>query len=410
MDVISPLSVEKVVYGGEGLCRHHTKVIFVPFTIKGELISAKITKSKKNFSSGECLRVIEKDPSRVEPLCPHFGFCGGCQFQHMNYQKQLETKTEILKENLRHFIDPLKIEIVGLKDYIWEYREHIKLSYKDGKLGYHGLYDKNIFELKMCPIFSHELPNLLSILKVTLQKASINEAEIRVLKSNNSFITCLKIDKGQIKPLEDLLKFFQGVSIILGNHRHDFGNCQIFQNYLNYNFETDIWSFMQNHRKMAELLYQFVIDQIPTDSPHLLDLYCGAGILSILSALKGIKQVTGIELNPASIACAKLNQKIAGSASITFYAAPAEKAEKHLKTRPSYIIVNPPREGLSTDMLKSIIAFDCKNICYVSCNPTTLCRDLKSLYADGYYIDTCKGFDLFPQTTHLETVCVLKKR
>jgi 23S rRNA (uracil1939-C5)-methyltransferase len=410
MEVITPLTVEKVVYGGEGLCRHEGKVIFVPFTIKGEQISAKISKSKKNFSLAQCLRVIHKDDARIDPKCCHFGFCGGCQFQHMTYEKQLETKTDILKENMRHFFEPAALEVVGLKDCIWEYREHIKLSFNDNKLGYHGLDDKNVFELKMCPIFSTILPSLLDNIKDSLNEACVNHAEVRLLKSKDSFIICIKIDHGKIEPLEQLLGFFQGVSIVLNNHRHDFGNCHIFQNYLGHDFETDIWSFMQNHRKMAELLYNHVLNHIPDDANHVVDLYCGAGILSILSALKGVKHVTGIELNPASIACAKLNLKLAPQSHLEFIAAPAEKAEKHLKIKPDYIIVNPPREGLSQEMLNALTKLDTSSICYVSCNPTTLSRDLKLFNESGYYVDSCKGFDLFPQTTHLETVCVIKKR
>lgn len=410
MEVISPLVVEKVVYGGEGLCRHEGKVIFVPFTIKGEEITAKISKSKKNYSTGECLRLIKKDPDRIDPKCKHFGTCGGCQFQHMNYDKQLETKTDILKENLRHFIDPSKIEVLGLKDQTWEYREHIKLSFKDNKLGYHGLYDKNVFELKMCPIFSNQLPPYLDSLRNALTKAEVKEADVRLLKSDGSLIACIKIDHGKIEPLEALQSDFKGVSILNNYHRHDFGDCKIYQNYLGHNFETDIWSFMQNHRQMAELLYDYAISTIPPETKSLVDLYCGAGILSILSALKGIKHITGIELNPASISCATRNQKLAANSKLEFIAAPAEKAEKHLKHKPDFTIVNPPREGLSSEMIQSLLRLKTNSICYVSCNPTTLSRDLKIMHSHGFHVESCKGFDLFPQTTHLETVCVIKKR
>lgn len=410
MDVISPLTVEKVVYGGQGLCRHEGKVIFVPFTIKGEKITAKIISSKKNFSNGICLHLIDKDPSRITPPCCHFGVCGGCQWQHMTYDKQLETKTDILKENLASLCPNIPLEVIGLSDHIWQYREHIKLSYTDGILGYHGFYDKNVFKIAMCPIFSTQLTELLKALEEALKTACINHGEIRLLKAEDSFIACIKIDHGQIEPLKSLLTLCQGVSVILNNHRHDFGHCELFQTYLGHKFATDIWSFMQNHRKMAELLYQHVIDSIPLETTHLIDLYCGAGILSILSALKGIKHIVGIELNPSSIACAKQNLHLSLGSDISFIAAPAEKAATYLKTKPDHIIVNPPREGLSDQMLKTLVLMNTKSICYVSCNPTTLARDLKKLKAHGYELTACKGFDLFPQTTHLETVCTIKKR
>lgn len=410
MDVISPLTVEKVVYGGEGLCRHEGRVIFVPFTIKGEQISAKITKAKKNFAVGECIRIIHKDPARIQPLCKHFGFCGGCQFQHMNYNMQLQTKKDILQENIQHLFDPNLIDIVGIPDAIWEYRQHIKLTFENGKLGYHGLFDKDVFELKMCPIFSERLPELLEILNKALLLAHVNHADIRILKSNDQFIATIKYDKGQLPHLETLLPHFKGLSLMTGNHRKDYGDCSLYQNYLGLNFHTDIWSFMQNHRQVAELLYQHVVDSIPHETHTLLDLYCGAGILSILSAQKGIKHITGIELNPSSIACALKNSKLLPDAKLNFYAAPAEQTLKYAKQKPDFIIVNPPREGLSHEMLQELHKIQTKHICYVSCNPTTLSRDLKIFKGFGFEVISCKGFDMFPQTTHLETVCIIKKR
>ena len=410
MDVISPLNIEKVVYGGEGLARHDGKVIFIPFTIKGEKVSAKITKSKKNHSFADCIRIIESNESRIKPQCPHFGFCGGCQFQHMNYDMQLETKLDILKENLGLFVPKESIKIISLKDNIWEYREHIKLSYQQGRLGYHGMADKDVFDLKACPIFSNMLEMLLDALKIHLEHAVVNHAEIRLLKAGDEFIAAIKIDHGDVSVLSKLVTVFKGVSIIAGNNRHDFGNCHHSQNYLSYVFETDIWSFMQNHRLMAELLYKFVIDLIPSNSSTVLDLYCGCGILSILSAKKGVRNVIGIELNPSSIACAKKNQISNGLDHIQFYASPSEHVHKYVKGPIDFAIVNPPREGLSPDMLKEIVKLDATLSCYISCNPTTLNRDLKALVKEGYEVVSCTGFDLFPQTTHLETVCVIKKR
>ena len=410
MDVISPLKIEKVVYGGNGLSREQNKVIFTPFTIKGEVIAAKILKSKKNFSQSEVLRIIESSPHRVKPRCSHFGVCGGCQFQHMDYKEQLRTKKEILIENIQAFIDPSKLEIIGIESQIWDYREHIKLTYQDGILGYHGNTDKNVFSVSMCPIFSEKLPSLLNQLKLALQEAETVYAEIRLLKSHDGFIAAIKFEGANYKALEKLASHFKGISIKTHHDRIDIGKCHIIQSYLGKDFHMDIWSFMQNHRTMAEKLYQYVIDSIPSNTQVLADLYCGCGLLSILASSKSIPHIYGIELNPASISCAKKSLEEFNLSNIEFIAAPAEQLFKHVKKPINFVIINPPREGLSELMLYKLTSIPEAHLCYISCNPTTLNRDLKIFKNEGFEVVEARGFDLFPHTTHLETVCIIKKR
>jgi 23S rRNA (uracil1939-C5)-methyltransferase len=410
MDIISPLLIEKVVYGGQGLARHEGKVIFVPFTIPHEKITAKITTSKKNFSEAQVLRIIDQDPHRIQPRCIHFGQCGGCQLQHMDYIKQLEVKTAILIENIGPFYQASNIEVIGLPNNAWLYREHIKLTYQNDIMGYHGAFDKNVFPINMCPIFSDKLEESLYHLQHFFKEHQIHHADVRLLKNKGSFIAAIKCDESQALSFSGLAQKFLGVSLKHHQERLDFGTCTITQNYLGKEFEMDVWSFMQSHRLMAEILYQYVIDHIPSHTKLLLDLYCGSGILSILSTTKNIPKIIGIELNPSAITCAKNNQKNHHLHHIQFMAAPAEHVFQYVKDPIDFVIINPPREGLSALMMEELLKMENATFCYVSCNPTTLSRDLKKLNALGWEVTHAKGFDLFPQTTHLETVCIIKKR
>jgi tRNA/tmRNA/rRNA uracil-C5-methylase (TrmA/RlmC/RlmD family) len=272
----------------------------------------------------------------------------------MDYIEQIRTKKEILIENIKSYIDPSLIEVVGLESKIWDYREHIKLTYQEGQLGYHGINNKNVFSISMCPIFSSQLPEALKILESALIEAKTTYAEVRLMKVQESFIAAIKYEGPNYKLLESLVPRFRGVSVKTVTDRFDFGHCQISQSYLGKDFHMDLWSFMQNHRTMAEKLYQYVLSSIPTHTQVLADLYCGCGLLSFLASNKPIAYIYGIELNPCSISCAKKNQLGAGSSPIEFIAAPAEHLFKYVKKPIDYVIINPPREGLSELMINKL--------------------------------------------------------
>lgn len=408
MDSLSSLKIDKVVYGGQGLGRCEGQVIFVPFTIDQEVVTVKLVHKKKNYTQGQLLHVIEPSPHRIKPRCSHFTHCGGCQFQHMDYPKQLETKQHILEENLARFVD--RLDLYGVANHVWYYREHIKLSYEEGVLGYHGFTNKNTFALTECPIFSDQLTPTLKILTTTLKRSNCQAGSVRILKSGTRFIVALECDSPIQGDLSPLLDHVQGICLKQGGKILELGDCRLTQTYLGTLFHMDPWSFMQAHSKMAESLYQHILSLIPQTTTTLVDLYCGAGILSILAAKKYPHlTIYGLELNPRAIVQAHKNQKEHNLPDIHLIAAPAEQVLTHVKERIDFVIVNPPREGLSAAMLKALIHMKDAQFCYVSCNPTTLQRDLKALIVAGYRVTSISGFDLFPQTTHLETVCLIEK-
>jgi 23S rRNA (uracil1939-C5)-methyltransferase len=411
MDSPFNIKIEKVIYGGNGLGHHEGKVVFVPFTLPNEEVSVVCQKSKKNFSVAKMLRILSASPERSDPLCEHFTKCGGCQFQHIKYPKQLEIKKQILIENLKRFIAKENISVEGSNLDPWYYREHIKLSYQDEKLGFHGLEDKDVIDIHMCPIFAKRLHPLLIALKQALKSAQTQKSDVRILKSGLDFVLAIHIECENIEPIYALQNHFKGLSVIHQGKREDFGDITLKHNFLDLTFTMDAWSFMQNHHEMAEKLYSQAVNLIEVTEKQIVDLYCGVGISSILISKKFPKStVTAIEINPHAVEKANLNKMSHGASNVTFHAASAEKLEKLCPKNIDQFLVNPPREGLSEKVLESILKIAPKKVIYISCNPTTLARDLNKFIIAGYEVVFAKGFDLFPQTTHLETLCEIKKR
>jgi len=263
----------------------------------------------------------------------------------------------------------------------------------------------------MCPIFTKKLHPILIALKEAFTKAKTKKADIRILKSGDNFVLATNIDCESQEPIYALKDHFKGLSILHNGIRKDFGDVSLSHNFLGLNFFMDAWSFMQNHHEMAEKLYQAAIDLLHLDQKQIVDLYCGVGISSILIAKKlPLSFVTAIEINPHAVEAAHKNQVQHQLKNLSFIAASAEKFSKLCPNNIDHFLVNPPREGLSDKVINDIIQLKPKKIIYISCNPTTLSRDLQKFTIHGYELSFAKGFDLFPQTTHLETLCEIKKR
>lgn len=374
--------IESIAFLGSGIMRHNGQVIFVPFTAPLDDVTATITNIKKNFLKAKILKINKESPQRQKPLCPHFTKCGGCQLQHIKYEEQLKIKTNFLKDSLTKIakINNIKISPIFASKKIYFYRRHIKLHIYKDLIGFKDLENNQVINIEHCPIFS-ENKNIIS----DLRKLNIKSKEILVHKTNIAdkylFITDLKLKKLLSFNLDDILLYYSPSSFIQAN---EYVSNRIYLDIKNYCLNL-------NHKKI-------------------LDLYCGIGATSLLLGKNGFK-ILGIEINPIAIKLAKKNQEINNIKDVNFILSDVDKIiDKILNDfNPDILLVNPPRIGLSQKLKSSIFKNKPKHIIYISCMPPTLARDLMDLTKMGYKIIQINPYDMFPQTTHLETVVFLEE-
>lgn len=406
-------NVEKLAFGGEGIVRQDGLVVFLPFTAPGDQVCYSITKQKKNYAEGKLEKVISPSPDRIEPKCPYFGTCGGCQLQHIDYPKQAEIKQQWVKEALeRGCRTNLDIEIVST-DLIWSYRRKISLVIKPKgdhfEAGYISCDQKTLVVINQCPIFTSNKDPILERLQEICQKLSsrgCEEGKCTILKDHEGKYLLHFHFKNLPKNMQEVLNEVSESAIASSPKKSiTKGNFQTSIEIEELRFSFSSTSFVQNHPNQSLKIYQKIVKIAERiEATSVLDLYCGVGILSLLLAKKGCS-VTGIELNRAAVKDAKENAKTNRMTSLQFIEGDVAKiAESHLKENPSLVIVNPPREGLSQEVIKLLLKYPPKHFIYVSCMPSTLARDLQLLKSGGLKVNKATAFDMFPQTTHVETL------
>lgn len=406
--------IEAIAFGGSGVMRHEGLVIFVPFSAPQDRVQVKITQQKKNHALGEIVKIEKPSPLRREPLCPLFRRCGGCQLQHLTYAAQLEAKQHFIESALAR-IGKISCEVAPVvpASEQWHYRRHIRLNLrKKGKgfeAGYIGCDGHSFLTVSHCPIFQQIGDTRLEALQKFLSELSsegIEQGSLRLFKTEHnkwllafSFSPTLPSNRAEVisEPWSDITMQAPGKKESFGNSETSFWTAGLQIHYTPY-------GFVQNHPEQSEKLYQAILEKSSPKTSRLLDLYCGIGISSLLFAKAG-KQVVGIESNPASVKLAEKNRDINGITGVRFVTAKAEEAIKQelQNFKPETILVNPPRTGLAPSLLEELLRSNAEEILYVSCMPATLARDLKALQA-RYTLTACQPFDMFPQTTHVETL------
>lgn len=413
-------TIESIAFGGEGILRHDGPVVFVPFTAPGDQVDVEIISKKKNFAHGKLLRIKKPSPSRIEPRCFYFGNCGGCQLQHMDYPSQIEAKRIFIRDALKRIG---KIEVADLTvqaaDAQWHYRRHIRLKLKkEGtgfKAGYAGCDPSQFIQVAKCPIFLPSEESLLGTLEpllASLSNEGVEEGSLRLIKANEEkFILAFQFFPALPSNIHgvDNNPLWQGVVAQSPHEKVVFGNIACKAEFLGLKARFSPFGFLQNHPEQSEKLYQAILNALPPGCEKVLDLYCGIGITALLCAKQG-KKVWGVELHPETLALAKENAGF-NRLSAEFVEGKAEIEGAHLlKTeKPDVVLCNPPRTGIDPQLLQILFEKKPPHILYISCMPSTLARDLQKLIQAGYRITSIEGFDMFPQTTHVETLVVLSQ-
>lgn len=420
-DSLITATVETLAFGGQGIVKHEGMVIFVPFTAPGDRVTCRISKVKKNFAEAELVEIHQQSLLRVKPKCPYFGSCGGCQLQHMNNEAQGRQKHQWVDDALKRIghIEEVYVAHCLSAEAIWGYRRHIHLnlkpfekSYLAGYISYNG---QNLLSITECPIFEAERTSIfkeIHELASRLNRQSHHPARVGVLKNEmGNYILDFhfkvlpdNIDLSIRKAMEAYPKW-KGVLVSSPKKVIKYGQCGATTVIEGLKFHYSPEVFTQNHPEQSLKIYQKVLNTVlDLKVERVLDLYCGIGISSILLAHHGI-HVTGIEYNSKSIELAKLNAKENQLQDMTlFYQGQVEDRLTTLLQKEKFdlLIINPPREGMDLEVVEAIKAYQPKELIYISCMPATLARDVARL-SDSYTVNECQPFDMFPQTTHVET-------
>lgn len=417
--------IDTIAFGGDGVSRVDGLVFFIPFTLPGELVEAEISQKKQNFAKAKLLTILEASPHRIDPLCPYFSQCGGCQIQHADYSLQLELKKRFIEDSLKRIGNiEYKLSCVAPSPRPFGYRRHITLKIKQidnvFKLGFTSV-DNQHLPIDSCFLFhipgDRILQNLQEIFSQLSPQSPSAEVSVKVFKTPNQqyFIACdfsYLLSSADIKILKEGLascRACSGWHLKTPKQIFEFGDSSFQLIYRNLVFFYSPFSFVQNHPEQSEKIYDWLIE-INSSSKRILDLYCGIGISSLALAQKG-KKVLGVEVNPVSIKLAMKSATYNQLEEVQFLCAPVEDSTEDLLAsfEPDSIIMNPPKAGASPDVLEALSRSPIKNISYISCNPTTLARDLSYLIKKGFVLDHIKAFDMFPQTTHVECAVQLTR-
>uniref|UniRef100_A0A7V0Z5Z8 23S rRNA (Uracil(1939)-C(5))-methyltransferase RlmD n=1 Tax=candidate division WOR-3 bacterium TaxID=2052148 RepID=A0A7V0Z5Z8_UNCW3 len=432
MAKIVNLKIEKLNLGAQGIGYLNGKVCFVDFAIPEEEVAVEIILEKKDYNQARIVEIIKPSHTRIEPLCPVFKSCGGCQMQHIDYAHQIELKKDILLDTLRH-IGKIEIEDAEvIFDTPLYYRNRAQLPVqkdRELKIGYFKKGTHEVIDHNVCYINQKEINEIVSILRERIKKSDIeiydesrhrgNLRHIIVKRGTNTgqiFLTFVtrenRIPLIIYSGLRDEFKEIVGISQninpektnrILGRKNIVLDGNGFYEERLgNKKFEIGPTSFFQVNTRIFEKIIERIRAEI--DGSTLIDLYAGVGVIGICVA-DLCKRVIAIEENSASVKEGLNNARLNNIENIDFIVGRVEDKISSIKGCDT-LIVDPPRKGIGEVVIKEFKNMRIKKIIYLSCNPATLARDANLIIKDGYKIKGLYLFDMFPQTYHIESLMV----
>ncbi|WP_029267731.1 23S rRNA (uracil(1939)-C(5))-methyltransferase RlmD [Virgibacillus alimentarius] len=443
------LTFEDLTHEGNGVGKINGYPLFVPYALPGEAASVKVVKVNKNFAFGKLLKVHKPSPDRVKAPCNVYHKCGGCQLQHMSYDMQLKMKRDQVKNVMRKIahLDHIPVHpVIGMEDP-WRYRNKVSIPVgeKDGEL-ITGFYQKRshriIEDMETCVVQDEvndrsieAVRRIASSLGIKAYDEKTHRGVLRHVmvrtgqKTNETMIVLvtrtqeLPHKKELIKELTETYPHVKSIiqnindertNVILGKKvKLLWGEEYIYDMIGDIKFAISAKSFYQVNPPQTEKLYKQALEYANIDhNDVVIDAYCGIGTISLFLAQKA-KKVYGVEVVPEAISDAKKNAKINGITNAAFYVGEAEKVMPWWTAqglKPDVIVVDPPRKGCDEELLKAMINMMPKRIVYVSCNPSTLARDLRILEDGGYATQEVQPVDMFPQTGHVECCSLLVRK
>ncbi len=406
------LNIEKLVHTGYGLARKG-KVYFVPLVIPGETVEVSEISSKKDYSIAKPEKILEKSPHRIEAPCPYFGVCGGCQFQHIEYDEQLNQKKQILKETFQK-IAKMDIDIKdALSDEPYFYRNKAKFSVKDGAVGFLDFNNKFI-KIDSCMILSKAINEKIGFLNELAKHFNPNWIHIFYSSYAKEFLvkfsSNLFISKEKLKKFKEYLtpKDIVSISLVKDDPENSIifsvGNTFIFIELLETKYRISVNSFFQTNLGLTQKL----LSVLPTHPyQRVLDDFGGVGLFGLHLA-KYAKLVEISDKSKSSSNDAEYSAKLNRFTNVSVYNQSSFIFLKKSLTKPTNLLVlDPPRTGLTKDEINLILLGKPEHIWYISCEPSSLARDI-SMLSKSYKIKEVYLLDMFPQTYHIETFVKLE--
>jgi len=422
------LRIEKPIYGGAGLARHEGKAIFVPFTLPGELVETRVTRDHGSYADAEFETIREASPHRTQPPCPYFGECGGCHYQHATYSQEIDIKLQILRETLEraHLSDIPEIAALHAEPFGYRNRIRLHIDRATSSLSYKRRTSHQNLPVGACPIAAPVLERALKSIQSVAASWQLGEhfREIELFTNSTQDSVLLSLWKAA-RPqsaarrlnilwpkLQTLIPKLTGAAIFSAEQRgHQSkllartGDQSLIYPAVGHDYRVSLGSFFQVNRFLIDPLVEHVTGS--SSDSLAWDLYAGVGLFSAALASR-FEQIVAVESAPSAIRDLRHNlhgraHRIVASSTLEFL----RRAQAANEKRPDFVIVDPPRVGLGKEVTTLLAAIRPTHITYVSCDPATLSRDLKSLLDSGYHLRSLRMVDLFPQTFHLESVATL---
>lgn len=445
------VTIEDMGHDGEGIGKVDGYTVFVKDTVIGDKVQAKIMKAKKNYGYARLVEIMEPSKDRVEPRCAYARQCGGCQIQALSYEKQLAYKQQKIANNLIRIGGFQKEEIpmqpiIGMEDP-YHYRNKAQFPVgcdKEGHLiaGFYAGRTHSIISNRKCYLGVEVNEQILNLVLAHMEtydipaydettgKGLVRHVLIRYGFQSKEIMVCLVVNGSRIPGAEDLIAKLREIpgmtsislninkkrsNVILGDKvKTIWGQEYITDKIGDISYEISPLSFFQVNPKQTWKLYSKALEYADLHGEETVwDLYCGIGTISLFLAQQA-KFVRGVEIVPAAIDDAKRNAQINNIENVEFFVGKAEEVlPREYEKNGVYadvIVVDPPRKGCDEMLLKTILKMQPKRVVYVSCDSATLARDLRFLCDNGYELKKVCGVDQFPQTVHVETVCLLSNR
>jgi 23S rRNA (uracil1939-C5)-methyltransferase len=451
------LPISTLAFGGQGIGRRDNFVVFVDGAVPGDVARVVLTRVTRRYAEGRLVELVEESPDRRPALCLHFGGCGGCRWQSLDYPVQLRYKAQQVRDSLERMggLSGFDLQPIRGMDDPWRYRNKVEFSAGTGPdgetlLGFHpaGRWD-TVLPLDDCRLLPLDFETVRSVTQSWLREVGMPPWDPRMRSGQVQHLTIRRSEStGEVlaglttttsalpKPATLAQRLLEAVPGLVGlvhvTHPASYdsattpasqtlwGRPHLYEDLDGLRLKISINAFFQTNTQMARVLYRLVAEAAAlTGQETVWDLYAGIGSIGLSLARAGAARVLGIEIVASAVQDAKENAALNGIGEAVFFEGDARVLLKNLLegrsglpsgwTDPDVVVVDPPRAGLPPKVLARLAAVGPKRLVYVSCNPTTLAPNAASLLEAGYRLTTVTPVDMFPHTPHIEAVALLER-